>query len=145
MLFDNPIFAGWYTDTVDIYRVVTEQKGNISSQARKKINAASIPCRVYSSKRDGPVLTGTAAAERSTEKMACDLSVDIQAGDELEVIRGGGLGIQGKPERYFAVRAALLAVGGGPQRHQRLPHRRSAAGFLSSLPARRHHSGSATG
>ena len=23
-------------------------------------------------------------------------------GDELEVIRGGGLGIQGKPERYFA-------------------------------------------
>ena len=59
MLFDNPIFAGWYTDTVDIYRVVTEQKGNISSQARKKINAASIPCRVYSSKRDGPVLTGT--------------------------------------------------------------------------------------
>ena len=102
MLFDNPIFAGWYTDTVDIYRVVTEQKGNISSQARKKINAASIPCRVYSSKRDGPVLTGTAAAERSTEKMACDLSVDIQAGGELEVIRGGGLGIQGKPERYFS-------------------------------------------
>lgn len=102
MLFDNPILAEWYTDTADIYRVVTEQQGNVSSQVRKKINTVPIPCRVYSSKRDGPAMTGTAAAERSTEKMACDLFLDIQPGDELEVTRGGGLGMQGKPERYFA-------------------------------------------
>ena len=29
MLFDNPILAEWYTDTADIYRVVTEQQGNV--------------------------------------------------------------------------------------------------------------------
>ena len=102
MLFDNPIFAGWYTDTVDIYRVVAVTCGNVTSQERKKVNEPPIPCRVYSSKRDGPVMSNTAAAERSTEKLSCDLSVDIRAGDELEVIRGGGLGIQGQPERYFA-------------------------------------------
>lgn len=39
MLFDNPIFSGWYTDTVDIYRVVTEQQGNISSQVRNEKSA----------------------------------------------------------------------------------------------------------
>ena len=34
--------------------------------------------------------------------MACDLAVDIQAGDELKIIRGGNLGFRNKEERYFA-------------------------------------------
>ena len=106
MLFDNPIFKDWYTDTVDIYRVAAVVKGNITVQERQKMNDEPIRCRVYSSKRDGPVMGNTAARERSTEKLACDLAVDIRAGDELLVIRGGALGLQGQQERYFA---------GGPQ------------------------------
>ena len=47
-------------------------------------------------------MTGTASRVRSVEKLACDLSVDIRAGDELEVIRGGNLGHASRPERYFA-------------------------------------------
>ena len=106
MLFDNPIFGGWYTDTVDIYRVVPVKDGNITKQARQKQNTDPIPCRVYSSKRDGPVMGGTAATERSTEKMACDLSVDIQAGDELMIVRGGNLGYTGGT--VFRWRAAKI-------------------------------------
>lgn len=102
MLFDNPIFAGWYTDTVDIFRVVPVQRGNIDAQERQKINASPVPCRVYTPSKDGPVMTDTAARERAGEKLACDLSVDIQAGDELQIIRGGKLGYANAPERYFA-------------------------------------------
>ena len=47
-------------------------------------------------------MTSTTARERSSEKLACDLTVDIQAGDELLVVRGGNLGYEGRQERYFA-------------------------------------------
>lgn len=46
----------------------------------------------------------TAAASESVDKLACDLNVDIRAGDELHVIRGGMLGMHGEPERYLADR-----------------------------------------
>ena len=47
-------------------------------------------------------MTSNAARERALEKIACDLSADLRAGDELLVIRGGNLGHKNKPERYFA-------------------------------------------
>lgn len=102
MIFNNPIFSNWYTDTVDIYRVVTVPNGNLDRQERQKINDAPIPCRIYKPEKGGPNITGTAARERSSEKMSCDLFVDIQAGDELLIVRGGNLGHKNKQERYFA-------------------------------------------
>lgn len=42
-----------------------------------------------------------AARKQSSEKMSCDLSVDIRAGDEILIVRGGNLGHANKPERYF--------------------------------------------
>lgn len=115
MLFDNPIFAGWYTDTVDIYRVLSRKDGNMTRQERQKVNQLPVSCRVYSPKKDGPAMTDNAARERSVEKLACDLTVDIRAGDELLVTRGGSLGHANQPERYVA--GAPVAyydpVGGG--------------------------------
>ena len=102
MLFDNPIFSGWYTDTVDIYRVVSVVKGNVTAQERQRINAAPVPCRVYAPQKDGPVMTDNAARERAAEKLSCDLDVDIRAGDELQIIRGGNLGHANRADRYFA-------------------------------------------
>lgn len=102
MLFSNPIFSGWYTDTMDIYRVTSVRKGNITAQERKKVNNSPIPCRIYSSKKDGPVMSETASRERASEKLACDLHVDVRAGDELLIVRGGALGYRNQPERYFA-------------------------------------------
>ncbi|HBI63021.1 MAG TPA: hypothetical protein DDY31_17755 [Lachnospiraceae bacterium] len=102
MIFDNPIFSGWYTDTVDVYRVVSVKMGNISRQKREKVNTKPIPCRIYSLDKGGPSMKSNAAREQSSEKMSCDLSVDIQAGDELLIVRGGNIGYKNKPERYFA-------------------------------------------
>lgn len=102
MLFDNPIFSGWYTDTMDIYRVVPDGNGNVDMQERKKVNSAPVRCRVYAPKKDGLMMTEHAARERAAEKMACDLTVDIRAGDMLLIVRGGGLGLTGSAERYFA-------------------------------------------
>lgn len=101
MIFDNPIFAGWYTDTVDVYRVVNTTVGNVDTQERRQVGAA-IPCRVYSSQKNGPAMQDTAARVQSTDKLSCDVSADIRAGDELLVTRGGALRRGGEPERYFA-------------------------------------------
>lgn len=102
MIFNNPIFRNWYTDTVDIYRTDTVTENNVSRQERQRVNEAPVPCRVYRPENGGPLMTGTAAREQSAEELACDLSVDIRAGDELMVVRGGSLGHGDKPERYFA-------------------------------------------
>ncbi len=102
MIYDNPIFRTWYTDTMDIYRVVPVKKGSMDSQERQKVNEAPVPCRVYSLSKDGPDITSNAARDRSSAKLACDLSVDIRAGDELMIVRGGGLGHGNEPERFHA-------------------------------------------
>lgn len=98
---NNALFAGWYTDTVDIYRVTSHKTGNIDTQSRDPVYTG-IPCRIYSSQKNGPNMTDNAARAQSTDKLSCDLSIDIRAGDELLVIRGGNLGIENEPERYFA-------------------------------------------
>ena len=79
MIFNNPIFSNWYTDTVDIYRVVAVSHGNLDRQERQKVNVAPVPCRIYHTEKGGPNMTNTGARERSSEKLGCDLSVDIQA------------------------------------------------------------------
>lgn len=94
-------FDGWYTDLVDVYRVVNTTTGNIDTQARQQVGGA-IPCRVYSSQKNGPSMQDGAARVNSTDKLSCAVDVDIRAGDELLVTRGGALGRGGEPERYFA-------------------------------------------
>lgn len=102
MLSNNPYFAKWYTDIMDIYRVEAVQKDSVTVQERRKVSESPIFCRIYSTQKNGPNMTDDAARIRSEEKLACDLSVDIQKGDELYVIRGGALGHTNQPERYFA-------------------------------------------
>ena len=97
----NPTFSGWYTDIVDVYRVVNSTAGNITRQERQQVGKA-IPCRAYSSQKNGPNMTDNAARVSSTDKLACDIATDIRAGDELLVTRGGALRRGGEPERYFA-------------------------------------------
>lgn len=49
-----------------------------------------------------PAQCANAARTRGEDKLSCDLEVDIQAGDELQVIRGGNIGRNDRSERYFA-------------------------------------------
>lgn len=101
MLFDNPVFSDWYTDSMDVYRNVEATCGNMDGMERKMV-MENIPCRIYSVKKNGPRMRQTAAMTDSVDKLACDLAVELKAGDELHVVRGGMLGICGEPERYFA-------------------------------------------
>ena len=65
----NPIFSGWYTDTVDVYRVVNITSGNITRQERQQVGKA-LPCRIYSSQKNGPNMTDNASRVSSTDKLA---------------------------------------------------------------------------
>lgn len=94
------LFRDWYTDTVDIYRIVHTKKGHLTHDERKLI-AEAVPCRVYSSQISGGNPRNTAAATVKTDKLACDIDVDILADDELIVKRGGLIGGT-KTERYIA-------------------------------------------
>lgn len=105
----NPIFSGWYTDTVDVFRVVNNTEGHITRQERQQVGKA-IPCRIYSSQKNGPNMTDNAARVSSTDKLACDVTTDIRAGDELLVTRGGALGRGGEPERYFAGNRSAITI-----------------------------------
>ena len=97
----NPTFSGWYTDIVDVYRVVNSTAGNITRQERQQVGKA-IPCRVYSSQKNRPIMSDNVARVSSTDKLARDNATNIRAGDELLVTRGGALRRGGEPERYFA-------------------------------------------
>lgn len=101
MLSDNPLFGSWYTDTMDVYRTIDVTHGNVDGKERKLV-LEKIPCRIYSVRKNGPQMRQTAAVVDSVDKLSCDLSVRIKAGDELHVVRGGRMGMQGEPERYFA-------------------------------------------
>lgn len=101
MLFDNTNFENWYTDSMSISRNVPYKVGNIDKKKREELYKG-IPCRIYNTKRNGPSWKDTAATATATDKVACDVSVDLKPGDMLMIVRGGRMGSNREPERYFA-------------------------------------------
>lgn len=95
------IFDTWYTDTVDIYRVVNATASSLTRQTLTMI-AQGVPCRRYSSQVNNWNGRQGAATVMSNEKLACAIDTDIQAGDTLYVTRGGALGANNQPEKYIA-------------------------------------------
>lgn len=92
-------YQDWYTDRVDIRRVVPEQNGALTVHRRETV-AEDLPCRIYRAGAHGPRMQPTAAYTESEDKLACANSVDVRSGDELLIRRGGGLG-----ELHPAIRA----------------------------------------
>ena len=101
MSFNSIFERGWYTDTVDIYRVSPVLSGAITTQEWQQV-AAGVKCRVYRSQINGLNPTDTAARTQSTDKLSCANGIDIRPGDQLMVTRGGALNSWNEPERYFA-------------------------------------------
>lgn len=105
----------WYTDLMDIYRVQAVPDGSLTRQERA-LAAEGVPCRIYQSKKAAIGMKQTAAESIETGKLACDLSADVRAGDELLIRRGGRLGkpgptiraFAGEPERYYEPFGAIL-------------------------------------
>lgn len=96
-------FMDWYTDRMDIYRATDVKEGALTRKERVKVQK-DVPCRIYRPGARGPAMSQTAASVTSESKLACDNSVDICAGDELHITRGGMLGQTGKALRFFAGR-----------------------------------------
>ena len=75
--------------------------GNLTRQKRQQV-LENIPCRIYQSDNKPINMTQTASSISQNDHLACDVSVDIHAGDELIITRGGKLGRQGPTIRAFA-------------------------------------------
>ncbi len=102
------LFSDWYTDTVIVMRISSTKTGNISREGRNQVNQEPIPCRIYSTNLQGMNPQYTAAVDRHTDKLACDVNADIKEGDELIVTRGGLVGgttteryLAGKPQLFY--------------------------------------------
>ena len=75
--------------------------GNLTRQERKQV-LTGIPCRIYQSDNKPINMSQTASSVSQNDHLACDVSVDIHAGDELIITRGGKLGRHGPTIRAFA-------------------------------------------
>lgn len=91
----------WYTDLMDVWRNTPAKDGNLTRQERQQV-LTGIPCRIYQSDNKPINMTQTAANVQESDHLACDISVDIRAGDELVITRGGRLGKSGQTVRAFA-------------------------------------------
>lgn len=94
-------FNDWYTDTVDVYRTTDTTVNNLTKKTRSVIYSG-IPCRVYTDSPAVPNMNQSAAEVKQSSKLAMSNEWDIEAGDELIVHRGGGLGKAGFDSRCFA-------------------------------------------
>ena len=94
-------WTDWYTDTMDVYRNVPVQDGSLTRQERQQV-LTGISCRIYQSDNKPINMTQTAANVQQNDHLACDVSVDVRAGDELIITRGGRLGKAGPTIRAFA-------------------------------------------
>lgn len=94
-------FSDWYTDTVDIWRATPTVTGNLTTNTLTQLYTA-VPCRIYQSDNQPINMEQTAAQIKQADRLMCDTSVDIQAGDQLIIHRGAGLGKAVPDIRAFA-------------------------------------------
>lgn len=94
----------WYTDRLTVYRVEERLDGSLIRQQRQEVYR-DIPCRLYRSYRSDHkalTLSDTVALTEQDSMLMLGLETEIQAGDELHITRGGGLGRKGPVIRAFA-------------------------------------------
>ena len=94
-------WTDWYTDLMDVYRTAPVKDGNLTRHERAKV-LEKVPCRIYQSDNKPISMSQTASSVGQNDHLACDVSVDIRAGDELIITRGGKLGRPGPTVRAFA-------------------------------------------
>lgn len=109
-------FRDWYTDRLTVFRVQNVKEGTLTRQKRVAV-AGDVPCRIYRNNAHPPRMQSTAAlSEDGNDKLQCDNTVDIRAGDELIIKRGGGLGqsqpairaFAGEPAHYYEPFGAVM-------------------------------------
>lgn len=99
-------FQDWYTDTVDIWRVTPTTTNGLTTNTLQQIYTG-IPCRIYQSDNQPINMDQSAAYVKQADRLMCDTSVDIRAGDQLIIHRGAGLGKTAPNIRAFAADSNL--------------------------------------
>ena len=94
-------FSDWYTDTVDIWRVTPTTTNGLTTNTLTELYTA-VPCRIYQSDNQPINMDQSAAYVKQADRLMCDTSVDIRAGDKLMIHRGAGLGKTAPDIRAFA-------------------------------------------
>lgn len=94
-------FQDWYTDTVDIWRVTPTTTNGLTTNTLQQLYTG-IPCRIYQSDNQPINMDQSAAYVKQADRLMCDTSVDIRAGDQLIIHRGAGLGKTAPDIRAFA-------------------------------------------
>lgn len=94
-------FDAWYTDLVDVYRVVDKQRGALTKRERELVYR-NIPCRVYQESGGSPTMRQDAGFVSQSSKIALSNDYLIKPGDELQIVRGGRLGHTHIKVRAFA-------------------------------------------
>lgn len=94
-------FADWYTDTVDIWRAIPSTTNGLTTHTLTEMYTG-IPCRIYQSDSQPINMEQTAAHVKQADRLMCGTTVDIQAGDQLIIHRGAGLGQTVPDIRAFA-------------------------------------------
>lgn len=94
-------FHDWYTDTVDIWRVTPTTTNGLTNNALQQLYTG-IPCRIYQSDNQPINMDQSAAHIKQADRLMCDTSVDIRAGDQLIIHRGAVLGKTSPDIRAFA-------------------------------------------
>ena len=94
-------FSDWYTDTVDIWRVTPTTTNGLTTNTLTELYTA-VPCRIYQSDNQPLNMDQSAAYVKQADRLMCDTSVDIRAGDQLIIHRGAGLGKTAPDIRAFA-------------------------------------------
>ena len=87
-------FRAWYTDTVDVYRVVDVKDGNLTRHERRQV-LTGVPCRVYEDHDRAVQMSQTAASIRQESMLACENGADIRA-------------FAGDPHYYFEPFGAVI-------------------------------------
>ena len=94
-------FQDWYTDTVDIWRVTPTTTNGPTTNTLQQLYTG-IPCRIYQSDNQPINMDQSASYVKQADRLMCDTSVDIRAGDQLIIHRGAGLGKTAPDIRAFA-------------------------------------------
>ena len=94
-------FRDWYTDRMDIYRNAPTTTAHLTA-FNPTLVASQVPCRIYRPDQRAMRFSQTSAAVEAESSLMCGLEVDIQAGDRLEITRGGGLGQEKNKVTAFA-------------------------------------------
>lgn len=94
-------FRDWYTDTVDIWRAAPTTTNGLTTHTLTELYTA-VPCRIYQSDNAPINMEQMAAHIKQADRLMCDISVDIQPGDQLIIHRGAILGKTTPAIRAFA-------------------------------------------